>query len=210
MKLSLLLIAFIAICLINDSDAWGFRLRKAVRKAGRVIKKVGCAACPRICKIHGVCTVVCRRVCRGKRAAVMAEENHVTPLANQLSAYDLDNDGMVSRKELAVAIGEDEAHHDFRLAYKIADVNGDGILTPKEFYNGPFVFEMDVNDDDLQYCRYRLDIDDDLVDIVEGNEITQGQNFIAGEAVKETGKPVKGTGNPGKKTGKPGKNTKDL
>ncbi|XP_055959369.1 EF-hand calcium-binding domain-containing protein 1-like [Patella vulgata] len=208
MKLSLLLIAFIAICLINDSDAGFFR--RLARKAGRAIKKVGgfikeagCAACPRVCRIEGICSVVCRRVCRGKRAAVMAEENHVTPLANQLSAYDINDDGMISRKELAMAIGEDEAHHDFLLAYKIADVNGDGILTPKEFYNGPFVFEMDVNDDDLQYCRYRLDIDDDLVDIVDGNEIAQGQSFIAGESVKETGKP-------GKETGKRQKITKVL
>ncbi|KAK6181088.1 hypothetical protein SNE40_009021 [Patella caerulea] len=197
MKLALILLAIVVLCLVNDSDAFQRRVQRKINRFLPRLKKGGCKVCPRLCRtligIGFACRFVCRRVCRGKRAAVKESPHHVTPLANQLSAYDLNDDGLISKKELASAVGEIETNPDFILAYKSADINDDGILTPKEFYNGPFVFEMDLNDDDLQYCRYRLDIDDDLVDFIEGTEIVQGPNFIDGKAVKKTEKPINGT-----------------
>ncbi|ESP03069.1 hypothetical protein LOTGIDRAFT_230492 [Lottia gigantea] len=206
MKVSLLLLALVLVCLVQGSESWRLRrtlrrIGRGIRRVGRVVKNVACNhACPRLCR-QGVCKLACNLGCRGKRDVTqqLNQQGHVTPIPNSFAAYDMNEDGIISRKELALAIGEDIAHPDFMKAYSIADVDGDGELSPKEFYNGPYVFEMDLNDDDLAYCRYRLDIDDDLIDVIEGELVNQAPNFIEGNQVKETGKPheiISKTGQP--------------
>nr|UPN66614.1 eF-hand calcium-binding domain containing protein 1-like protein [Patelloida mimula] len=188
MKFSVVLVAVLVICLASNADAGWFR--KTIRKIGRFIsrnvrriKEIGCPLlCPKVCN-GNFCKLVCRLGCghRGKREAVKATEGHIAPLPNMFDSYDFNDDGFITKDELATSINENKTDSHFLLAFTYADVDGNGILNKEEFYKGPFVLEMDVNDDDVTYCRYRLDIDDDLEDLMNENEDTSdGANLDKG------------------------------
>ncbi|XP_046355718.1 EF-hand calcium-binding domain-containing protein 1-like [Haliotis rufescens] len=130
-------------------------------KAVNQTMNIGCkTACPRLCEDKvGMyfCPFVCVPLCnRGKRSIRKGSDyrGHLMPMPNKFSAYDLNDDGVVSLKEFAFVTGHTMDQADLKTVFQLADRNGDNILTSGELYGGPFVFEMDVNDNDYQYCQY--------------------------------------------------------
>ncbi|ESP03070.1 hypothetical protein LOTGIDRAFT_230493 [Lottia gigantea] len=182
MKLSLILLTVLVLGLANDTDAWFFRFRRVFRWVGRnfrTIKDVGCPLlCPKVCQ-KTVCKLACGLGCgRGKREAVKNSEGHVAPLPNMFSSYDFDDDGVISKDELATAINENITDSTFVVAFRYTDKDGNGFLSKKEFYNGPFVLEMDVNEQDDTYCKYLFGIDEDLEELLTNGE--EGLGDVSG------------------------------
>ncbi|ESP03074.1 hypothetical protein LOTGIDRAFT_157035 [Lottia gigantea] len=128
------------------------------------LDKVCPIACPRVCTFFDgpITSVICKVVCtfgcgsRVKRHIAQATKGHIIPLANRFDAYDINDDGYVTKKELCIAISDNESNPHINRAFKLADRNNDGKLTSTELFQGPFVFEMDYDYDNIEYCERLL------------------------------------------------------
>ncbi|KAK6183617.1 hypothetical protein SNE40_011059 [Patella caerulea] len=154
MKTSLVICVLMMSYLPLTDGGWFFR---------SILDKFCPIVCPKVCKIFDgpIGSVVCKLVCslgcgRQKRHIAYSTPGHVIPLANRLDAFDIDDDGFVSKKEFGIAINDDESNDDFNKAFHIADKNGDGKLTPSELYKGPFLFELDLDGTNTLYCQNLL------------------------------------------------------
>ncbi|XP_041371814.1 EF-hand calcium-binding domain-containing protein 1-like [Gigantopelta aegis] len=159
--------------LLGEAKTFGTKVVQTVITQSR---QTACQeVCPKVCSDQigrWVCPFVCNPVCpktpagplagngdlvaRVKRSLVKGQHysGHLMPLPNKFSAYDLNEDGVVSLAEMAVSGGSDVTDPGFRKAFTLSDVDGNGVLTPKELYQGPFVFEKDVGKSDYLYCKY--------------------------------------------------------
>ncbi|XP_048760560.1 uncharacterized protein LOC125669803 [Ostrea edulis] len=137
-QLSLVIVALLLIgTFVDESHGWLWRRRRRSGRNHRVCNTLCSFKCyQNPCRNY--CCSSCTPYCTGKRNQAV---EIIIPLPCKFSDWDRDGDGKVNKIEFVSVTHARGRSKDVKYVFHSSDKNGDKVLSKKELFNAPLVFE---------------------------------------------------------------------